>query len=68
MQAKVKKEMERKFKQVEIQRRISFSNEVNDSRLKVLKSRDEVVNQVVTHRLTASPPRERRKACAMPIT
>jgi len=46
--AKVKKEMERKFKQVEIQRRISFSNEVNDSRLKVLKSRDEVVNQVKT--------------------
>eukprot|EP00277_Geminigera_cryophila_P014097 CAMPEP_0179449456 /NCGR_PEP_ID=MMETSP0799-20121207/33415_1 /TAXON_ID=46947 /ORGANISM="Geminigera cryophila, Strain CCMP2564" /LENGTH=228 /DNA_ID=CAMNT_0021242543 /DNA_START=70 /DNA_END=756 /DNA_ORIENTATION=+ len=45
---KVKKEMERKFKQVEIQRRISFSNEVNASRLKVLTSRDEVVNQVKT--------------------
>eukprot|EP00918_Siedleckia_nematoides_P070405 GHVU01153741.1.p1 GENE.GHVU01153741.1~~GHVU01153741.1.p1 ORF type:complete len:191 (-),score=55.28 GHVU01153741.1:560-1087(-) len=36
------------MKQVDIQRRISFSNEVNASRLKVLTSRDEVVNQVKT--------------------
>merc|ERR1712216_1088585 len=40
--------MERKFKQVEIQRRISFSNEVNASRLKVLTARDEVVTAVKT--------------------
>jgi V-type H+-transporting ATPase subunit E len=46
--ARVKKEMERKFKQVEIQRRISFSNEVNASRLKVLTARDEVVTAVKT--------------------
>jgi len=46
--ASIKKEMERKFKQVENQRRIAFSNEVNAARLKVLQSRDEVVNQVKT--------------------
>jgi len=46
--AKVRKEMERKHKQVEIQRRISFSNEVNKCRVQVLMARDEVVNQVKT--------------------
>ncbi|EKX35382.1 vacuolar ATP synthase subunit [Guillardia theta CCMP2712] len=45
---KVKAEFDRKLKQVEIQKRIAFSNEVNASRLRVLTSRDEVVNQVKT--------------------
>jgi len=43
---KVRTEYERKQKQVEIQRRIAFSNEVNASRIKVLNSRDEVVTSV----------------------
>mmetsp|Transcript_56607 Transcript_56607/g.138943 ORF Transcript_56607/g.138943 Transcript_56607/m.138943 type:complete len:231 (+) Transcript_56607:111-803(+) len=43
---KVKTEFERKHKQIEIQKRIAFSNEVNASRLKVLQSRDEVLSSV----------------------
>lgn len=43
---KVKTEYDRKHKQIEIQKRIAFSNEVNASRLKVLQSRDEVLSSV----------------------
>ena len=43
---KVRTEYERKQKQVEIQRKIVFSNEVNAARIKVLQSRDEVVSSV----------------------
>jgi len=43
---KVKTEYERKHKQIEIQKRIAFSNEVNAARLKVLQSRDEVMSSV----------------------
>ena len=43
---KVRTEYERKQKQVEIQRKIAFSNEVNAARIKVLQSRDEVVSSV----------------------
>jgi V-type H+-transporting ATPase subunit E len=43
---KVKTEYERKHKQIEIQKRIAYSNEVNTARLKVLTARDEVLNSV----------------------
>uniref|UniRef100_A0A7S0Y0G8 V-type proton ATPase subunit E n=1 Tax=Hemiselmis andersenii TaxID=464988 RepID=A0A7S0Y0G8_HEMAN len=43
---KVKSEYETKHKQIEIKRRIAFSNEVNANRLKVLTSRDEVLTSV----------------------
>jgi V-type H+-transporting ATPase subunit E len=43
---KVKTEYDRKHKQIEIKRRIAFSNEVNASRLKVLTARDEVLSSV----------------------
>jgi len=43
---KVKNEFDRKHKQIEIKRRIAFSNEVNAARLKVLLARDEVLSSV----------------------
>mmetsp|Transcript_43711 Transcript_43711/g.102828 ORF Transcript_43711/g.102828 Transcript_43711/m.102828 type:complete len:236 (+) Transcript_43711:157-864(+) len=43
---KVKTEFDRKNKQVEIKKRIDFSNEVNASRLKVLQEREQVVQKV----------------------
>eukprot|EP00285_Hemiselmis_virescens_P005825 CAMPEP_0173385504 /NCGR_PEP_ID=MMETSP1356-20130122/8105_1 /TAXON_ID=77927 ORGANISM="Hemiselmis virescens, Strain PCC157" /NCGR_SAMPLE_ID=MMETSP1356 /ASSEMBLY_ACC=CAM_ASM_000847 /LENGTH=230 /DNA_ID=CAMNT_0014341331 /DNA_START=109 /DNA_END=801 /DNA_ORIENTATION=+ len=43
---KVKSEYESKHKQIEIKRRIAFSNEVNSNRLKILTARDEVVSSV----------------------
>mmetsp|Transcript_44145 Transcript_44145/g.90113 ORF Transcript_44145/g.90113 Transcript_44145/m.90113 type:complete len:231 (-) Transcript_44145:276-968(-) len=43
---KVKTEFDRKNKQVEIKKRIDFSNEVNASRLKVLQEREAVVEKV----------------------
>mmetsp|Transcript_42348 Transcript_42348/g.84883 ORF Transcript_42348/g.84883 Transcript_42348/m.84883 type:complete len:236 (-) Transcript_42348:168-875(-) len=43
---KVKTEFDRKNKQVEIKKRIDFSNEVNASRLKVLQEREGVLDKV----------------------
>lgn len=54
---KVKNEFDRKNKQVEIKKRIDFSNEVNASRLKVLQEREGVVDKVkeaVMQQLVAS--------------
>lgn len=40
---KINKEFERKMKQVEVKKKIAYSNELNQSRLRVLKSREDVV-------------------------
>jgi len=44
---KIMQEFERKEKQVAVQKKIAYSNELNQSRLKVLKARDDSVNSVV---------------------
>mmetsp|Transcript_17617 Transcript_17617/g.30340 ORF Transcript_17617/g.30340 Transcript_17617/m.30340 type:complete len:239 (+) Transcript_17617:123-839(+) len=44
---KIRKEYERREKQVEVQKRIAYSMEVNSSRLKVLKARDECLHEIV---------------------
>jgi len=44
---KSKKEFERKEKEVEVQRKIAFSNELNQSRLKILKAREESVTKII---------------------
>jgi len=44
---KVQKEFERQEKQIEIQKKIAFSNELNQSRLKILKAREDAVNKIV---------------------
>jgi len=41
------KEFERKEKQVDIQKKIAFSNEVNKSRLRVLKSQEEGIQEIL---------------------
>jgi len=44
---KIMQEYERREKQVEIQKKIAASNELNQSRLKILKSRDDAVQGVI---------------------
>jgi hypothetical protein len=39
---KIQKDFDQKEKQVEVTRKIAFSNEINQSRLNVLKMREEV--------------------------
>jgi len=43
---KIMKEFERREKQVEIQKKIAFSNELNKSRLQVLKAREEGIKKL----------------------
>jgi len=44
---KIMKEYERKEKQIEVQKKIAASNELNQSRLKVLKARDDVIQRIL---------------------
>jgi V-type H+-transporting ATPase subunit E len=44
---KLMKEFERKMKEVEVQKKIAFSNEVNKSRLRILKTQEEAVQAAV---------------------
>jgi len=44
---KIMKDFERKEKQVEVQKKIAHSNELNASRLRTLKARDDAVNGVL---------------------
>jgi len=44
---KIIKEYERKEKQIEVQKKIAASNELNQSRLKVLKARDDVIQKLL---------------------
>lgn len=44
---RIVKEYERKEKQIDVQKKISASNELNQSRLRVLKSRDDVINRLL---------------------
>jgi V-type H+-transporting ATPase subunit E len=44
---KIMKEYERKEKQIEVQKKIAASNELNQARLKVLKSRDDVIQKLL---------------------
>lgn len=43
---KIRKEYEKKEKQIEVERKIARSNDIKNCRLRVLKARDDVVNQV----------------------
>jgi V-type H+-transporting ATPase subunit E len=45
---KIRKDYEKKEKQVEVQKKIAYSNELNQARLKVLKSREEAMNRTLT--------------------
>jgi len=45
---KIMQDFEKKEKQVEIQKKIAASNELNQSRLKILKSRDDCVQGVIS--------------------
>jgi len=45
---KIMKEYERREKQIEVQKKIAASNELNQSRLKVLKTRDEVIQRLLS--------------------
>jgi len=44
---KIMKEYERKEKQIEVQKKIAASNELNQSRIKVLKSRDDAIQKIL---------------------
>jgi len=44
---RIMKEFEKKEKQIEIQKKISYSNELNNSRLQVLKAREEGVQRLL---------------------
>jgi len=44
---KIMKEYERREKQIEVQKKIAASNELNQSRLKVLKSRDDAIQRIL---------------------
>jgi V-type H+-transporting ATPase subunit E len=44
---KIMKEYERKEKQIEVQKKIAASNELNQSRLKVLKARDDTIQKLL---------------------
>jgi len=53
---RIMKDFEKKEKQIEVQKKISYSNELNNSRLQVLKSREEGVQKLLGeahHRLRA---------------
>eukprot|EP00762_Andalucia_godoyi_P008252 ANDGO_03029.mRNA.1 V-type proton ATPase subunit E len=43
---KIRRDYEKKEKQIEVERKIARSNDIKNCRLKVLKARDDVVNQV----------------------
>jgi len=45
---KIKLEYEKKKKQVEVQKKIAYSNELNQARLKVLKAREDAMNQTLS--------------------
>mmetsp|Transcript_4302 Transcript_4302/g.6619 ORF Transcript_4302/g.6619 Transcript_4302/m.6619 type:complete len:235 (-) Transcript_4302:1109-1813(-) len=45
---KIRKDYERKEKQVEVQKKIAYSMEVNASRLRCLKTRDEALQEIVS--------------------
>eukprot|EP01097_Dermamoeba_algensis_P000324 TRINITY_DN1115_c0_g1_i1.p1 TRINITY_DN1115_c0_g1~~TRINITY_DN1115_c0_g1_i1.p1 ORF type:complete len:260 (-),score=64.18 TRINITY_DN1115_c0_g1_i1:134-829(-) len=45
---KIMKDYERKEKQVEVQKKISYSNQINQARLKALKSREDAVTSIFT--------------------
>jgi len=44
---KIRTDFEKKMKQVDVEKKIAYSNAINQNRLKVLKAREDVVNQVV---------------------
>jgi len=44
---KIIKEYERKEKQVEIQKKIAYSNEINQARLRTLKAREDTVHRII---------------------
>eukprot|EP00298_Acanthocystis_sp_HF-20_P021675 c281_g1_i1.p1 GENE.c281_g1_i1~~c281_g1_i1.p1 ORF type:complete len:232 (-),score=90.41 c281_g1_i1:327-1022(-) len=44
---KIRQDFEKKMKQVDVEKKIAYSNAINQNRLKVLKAREDVVNQVV---------------------
>eukprot|EP00299_Pterocystis_sp_00344_P017999 c899_g1_i1.p1 GENE.c899_g1_i1~~c899_g1_i1.p1 ORF type:complete len:232 (-),score=71.91 c899_g1_i1:50-745(-) len=44
---RIRQDYERKEKQVDIERKIAFSNSINQNRLKVLKARDDAVHQIL---------------------
>jgi V-type H+-transporting ATPase subunit E len=45
---KIMKEFERKEKQIEVKKKIAFSNELNQSRLRILKAREEGIQKLLT--------------------
>jgi len=45
---KIMKDYEKKEKQVEVQKKIAYSNELNQARLKVLKAREDAMNRTLT--------------------
>merc|ERR1712000_459288 len=48
---KIQKEFDQKQKAIEVQRKIAYSNELNQSRLSVLKTREECVQKILTEAL-----------------
>ena len=60
------KDLERKAKQVEVAKKIRASNEINQSRLQVLRAREEAVNTVCSHahqglfKLSENPEKNRK--------
>jgi len=57
---KIMKEYERKEKQIEVKKKIAYSNELNQSRLRLLKAREEGVQRLLgeAHHLLAEIPKD----------
>lgn len=52
---KIRKEFDRKAKQIDVERKITRSNDIKNNRLRVLKARDDVVQQIRLEAFKAMP-------------